>query len=198
MKSSSITFSINGKIVELNEGEFDPMMKLSDFLRSDQYFHLIGTKIGCGEGGCGACTVIMSNRSSNGAILHRSVNSCLILMIQVHLTVITTIEFLGNIRDGINPIQDSFIRHHATQCGFCTPGFIMSALAMLLEKPDPTNEDILYFMDGNLCRCTGYRSILEALREFTVDVKPNDKLISEILEGDHSQKVQKAVANRAR
>ena len=188
MKSSSITFSINGKIVELNEGEFDPMMKLSDFLRSDQYFHLIGTKIGCGEGGCGACTVIMSNRSSNGAILHRSVNSCLILMIQVHLTVITTIEFLGNIRDGINPIQDSFIRHHATQCGFCTPGFIMSAYCAFLnnDKINPINDGNTNFdieethqLDGNLCRCTGYRPIIDALREFQKNpIEPCDGSIS--------------------
>ncbi|OHT12123.1 Xanthine dehydrogenase [Tritrichomonas foetus] len=196
MVISSITFNLNGQRIELSEGEFNPSQTLAEFLRSDS-IHLVGTKIACGEGGCGACTVVMSTKNKNGNIIHRAVNSCLILMIQIHLTTITTIEFLGNLRDGVSAIHDSFVKHHATQCGYCTPGFIMAAYAAFLnfnihilgddsdQKKKSENKENIEFdiedthqLDGNLCRCTGYRSIISALREFSNPENVSDESIS--------------------
>ena len=192
--SHSIKFLLNGKVVNLEQGSFDPTESLVSYLRSEKV-NLKGTKRGCEEGGCGCCTVIMSSYDPVlRRVKHRAINSCLMPLGNIHNTSITTIEKLSSNPNKLNPIQEAIKNHHATQCGFCTPGFIMSALAMLLEKPNPTNQDILYYMDGNLCRCTGYRSILEAIREFTVDVKPNDQEISHLLKGEHSQKVEKAVS----
>ena len=175
--ANSIDFYINGKRYILNEGEFNPLMTLANYLRSDE-IKLKGTKIGCEEGGCGACTVLVSSLDPiSGDIKHRSVNSCLMPLAQAHHTSITTVEALGSLREGIHPVQQSIVAHHGTQCGFCTPGFVMNAYAMLLENPNPTTKQIEEQFDGNLCRCTGYRSIADALREFSSDTKPIDKSV---------------------
>lgn len=189
--SHSICFLLNGKLIELEEGTFDPTDSLVSFLRSEN-INLKGTKRGCLEGGCGSCTVILSSYNPIfERVKHRAVTSCLIPIANLHNTSITTIERLTQnenyyTHNILNPIQLAMKKHNATQCGFCTPGFIMSTLAFILENPNPTNEDLLYRLDGNICRCTGYRSIFEALREFTVDASPNDGIISGNL-GNHDK-----------
>lgn len=189
----SIRFLLNGKIVELQEGQFDPTDSLVTYLRSEEV-NLKGTKRGCDEGGCGACTIIMSSYDPIfDRIKHRAINSCLFPLGNLHNKSITTIERLTQNGSSLNPIQEAIQKHHATQCGFCTPGFIMSSLAILLENPTPTNEDLMQYLDGNICRCTGYRSILEALREFTIDSNPNDQIISQKLRKTTSSHIKKSL-----
>lgn len=115
---------------------------------------LTGTKEGCGTGDCGACTVIMNCRP---------VNSCLVLACETGGSTITTVEGLA--KDGkLHPLQESFINEGSVQCGFCSPGMIMSAKALLDEKPDPTEDEISTAIAGNLCRCTGYHKIIKAVK----------------------------------
>ncbi|OHT14170.1 Xanthine dehydrogenase/oxidase [Tritrichomonas foetus] len=181
VNNHAIEFLLNGRKIRLEEGKFDPSDSLVNYLRSEEV-NLKGTKRGCDEGGCGSCTVILSAFDPvSRKVRHRAINSCTFPLAHAHHASITTIERLAESPEKLNPIQEAVKRHHATQCGFCTPGFIMSTLALLLEKEAPTNDDLLLHMDGNLCRCTGYRSILEALREFTSDIRPHDELIAELI-----------------
>jgi carbon-monoxide dehydrogenase small subunit len=144
-----IKFTVNGEPVE---AEVDGSVRLLDLLR-DKLF-LTGAKEGCGEGECGACTVLLDGRA---------VNSCLVLAPQVDGKEVLTVEGLS--RDGeLHPIQRAFVEKGAVQCGFCTPGFIMSTYALLKDNPDPSDEEIMTALEGNLCRCTGYAKILEAVR----------------------------------
>ncbi|EAX94939.1 aldehyde oxidase and xanthine dehydrogenase, putative [Trichomonas vaginalis G3] len=172
----SIDFFVNGKQVVLKEGEFNPTMSVADWLRSDKV-KLFGTKISCGEGGCGACTVVISSYDPiTGTVKHRPVNSCLTPVAQLHHCSLTTVEALGNLREGLHPVQAAIVKHHGTQCGYCTPGFVMNGYAMLLDNPHPKVHEIEEQFDGNLCRCTGYRSIADAFREFS-DVAPSDDIL---------------------
>lgn len=136
---------------------------------------LTGTKLGCGEGGCGACTVMVSqyDRRSKKCV-HYAVNACLAPLYSVEGMHVITIEGLGNRKQGLHPIQESLARSHGSQCGFCTPGFIMSLYALLRSsQTPPTEEQIEESLAGNLCRCTGYRPIIDAFRVFA---KTNDAL----------------------
>jgi aerobic carbon-monoxide dehydrogenase small subunit len=145
-----LTLSVNG---ETKAVEAYPMERLLDVLR--QQFGLTGTKEGCGEGECGACSVLM-----DGAL----VNSCLIPVLQAKGANIVTIEGLaGNPR--AHALQDSFLEHGGAQCGICTPGMILAAVSLLNKKPEPNMEDIREGLAGNLCRCTGYIQIFEAVAE---------------------------------
>lgn len=173
-----IKFVLNGKEIVIHDHEIDPTQPLATYLRSNE-IGLKGTKIGCGEGDCGACTVLQTifNPVFN-RVQHRAINSCLMPLFQAHNSIITTIEGVKSPDGDLNPIQQAFVNHHGSQCGYCTPGFIMNTLALLLENPKPTMDEINLHMDGNLCRCTGYRGIIEALREFAQDCQPNDTLIS--------------------
>jgi aerobic-type carbon monoxide dehydrogenase small subunit (CoxS/CutS family) len=148
-----ISFKVNGRSVER---EVDGQTRLLDLIRED--LHLVGTKEGCGEGECGACTVVIDGRP---------VNSCLMLAPQAAGKEITTIEGLAP-GGRLHPIQRAFVEKGAVQCGFCTPGFIMSVYALLTRNPHPTDEDILTALEGNLCRCTGYAKILDAVRHAAV------------------------------
>jgi carbon-monoxide dehydrogenase small subunit len=142
--------------VTVNAEEYDllvqPDRTLLDFLRED--LGLTGAKKGCDEGDCGACTVIV-----NGKV----VTACLVLAVEVHGAAITTIEGL-HAGDGLHPIQQAFVDSGAVQCGFCTPGMILTTKALLDEIPDPSEEEIKHYLEGNLCRCTGYTKILEAVQ----------------------------------
>lgn len=132
--------------------EVEPDDLLIDVLRDR--LGLTGTKKGCGTGDCGACTVILAGRP---------VNSCLVLAAAADGKPILTIE--GMQRGGkLHPIQQSFLDHHALQCGYCTPGLVLSVKALLDEKPHPTDDEIRLGISGNLCRCTGYQKIIEAVK----------------------------------
>ncbi len=145
-----IEFHLNG---ETTVCETDGSVRLLDLLRED--LHLTGTKEGCGEGECGACTVLLDGKA---------VNSCLIPAPSVNGRDVVTIEGLS--RDGeLHPVQRAFMETGAVQCGFCTPGFVVATVALLSENPDPSEEEIQAGLEGNLCRCTGYAKIIEAVRK---------------------------------
>lgn len=146
-----IRVSVNGVRYER---EVEPRLTLADFLR--QELHLGGTHVGCEHGICGACTILIDGRSSR---------SCLTLAVQVDGTEISTVEGLRNRETGqLHPIQQAFVEAHGLQCGFCTPGFMMVTLELLGENPSPSDEEIKEALGGNLCRCTGYQSIIESVR----------------------------------
>jgi carbon-monoxide dehydrogenase small subunit len=134
--------------------EVDPRMTLVDFLRHELL--LTGTHVGCEHGVCGACTIIKDGQA---------VRSCLMLAAQADGTNLHTVEGLRNAQSGeLHPIQQAFIEEHGLQCGFCTPGFLMSTLELLGDNPNPTDQEIKDALDGNLCRCTGYQSIIQSVR----------------------------------
>jgi xanthine dehydrogenase/oxidase len=159
-----LVFLLNGKETVVNHA--DPRTTLLEFLRSDHGPHLTGAKLGCGEGGCGACTVLVS-REENGTVRHRSVNACLAPLCAVDGCHVTTVEGIGSASDP-HPVQERMAKLHGSQCGFCTPGIVMALYSKLQENPRPTLHDIEEAFDGNLCRCTGYRPILDAAKTFTV------------------------------
>ncbi len=137
--------------------------RLLDVLRED--LDLIGTKEGCGVGECGACTVIIDGEA---------VNSCMVLAASMEGREITTIEGVS-MKDGdLHPIQKKFIEHSALQCGFCTPGLIMSTKAFLDVNPDPTDEEVKTAISGNLCRCTGYSQIVDAAKDAAKNYPEDD------------------------
>jgi aerobic-type carbon monoxide dehydrogenase small subunit (CoxS/CutS family) len=144
-----IQFKVNDDLVSL---EVEPHWTLLRVIRDE--LGLTGTKEGCGEGDCGACTVLVDDRA---------VNSCLILAIDVDGKAIITIEGLTQ-GDELHPLQKAFMEKGAVQCGFCTPGMILTAKALLDQNPHPTEEEIRFAIAGNLCRCTGYAKIVEAIQ----------------------------------
>lgn len=163
MPTTGIFFNVNGK--DVNEKNVDPEITLAYYLRNN--LGLRGTKLGCEEGVCGSCTVVLGTWDDvlNKAV-YRAVNACLVPLFHVHRTFVITVEGVGS-RDKIHPIQDRMARGHALQCGFCSPGFVMSAYALLRNNPDPSIDEINGAIRSNLCRCTGYRPILEALYSFS-------------------------------
>lgn len=144
-----IRFNLNGKDMELN---VPPHKRFLDLLRVD--LGLMGTKEGCGEGECGACTILLDGKA---------VNSCLLLAIEVNGAKVLTIEGLSQ-NNALHPLQKAFIDEGAVQCGFCTPGMILASKALLDENPHPTEEEIKIGLSGNFCRCTGYSSIIRAVK----------------------------------
>lgn len=160
MKKITVNFTLNGQPVSV---ETTPHRRLLDLLRED--LRLTGTKEGCAVGECGACTVILDGKA---------VTSCLVLAASVEGSSVVTIEGVGE--DGkLDPIQEAILRNHALQCGFCTPGFIMSAKALLDENPDATPEEIRRAISGNLCRCTGYEQLAVAIYEAGQELKAAGK-----------------------
>ena len=144
-----ITVTVNG---EDYEREVEPRMLLADFLRHE--LGLTGTHVGCEHGVCGTCTVILNGDS---------MRACLCFAIQVDRAVIETVEGLGTV-ENLNPLQQSFQQHHALQCGFCTPGMLMTGVDLLRKYPLATDKQIREGLSGNLCRCTGYEHIIQAIR----------------------------------
>lgn len=143
-----IHFTVNGKPYDI---EVKPWNTLLEVIREE--LQLTGTKEGCGNGECGACTVIMDGKA---------VNSCLVLAPEADGKDILTIEGLAD-GDKLDPLQEAFINHGGMQCGFCTPGMIMSAKALLNSNPNPSEEEIREAIAGNFCRCTGYTKIIESI-----------------------------------
>jgi aerobic-type carbon monoxide dehydrogenase small subunit (CoxS/CutS family) len=153
MRKQEIQLEINGNTYSIS---VLPQRTLLEVLRED--LGLIGTKEGCSEGECGVCTVLLDGFP---------VRSCLLLVVDVRGRKITTIEGLSK-NGRLHPIQNAFIEQGAIQCGFCTPGMILSAKALLDEKPSPTEEEIRMGLSGNLCRCTGYVKIFKAVQAVTL------------------------------
>jgi carbon-monoxide dehydrogenase small subunit len=144
----NVSLTVNGRAVS---ADIDPRTLLVQFLR--EHLRLTGTHVGCDTGQCGACVVHLNERS---------VKSCNILAVQAHGASVTTIEGIGA-PGSLHPMQEAFRDHHALQCGFCTPGVVMSALELVRKHPDPSEDIVRAELDGNLCRCTGYHNIVKAI-----------------------------------
>eukprot|EP00468_Gymnochlora_sp_CCMP2014_P000995 CAMPEP_0167740308 /NCGR_PEP_ID=MMETSP0110_2-20121227/202_1 /TAXON_ID=629695 /ORGANISM="Gymnochlora sp., Strain CCMP2014" /LENGTH=1376 /DNA_ID=CAMNT_0007624181 /DNA_START=571 /DNA_END=4701 /DNA_ORIENTATION=+ len=165
---AELCFFINGKKVV--DGSVEPQMTLLEYLRIKR--GLTGTKLGCGEGGCGACTVMVSSFDpATKKVQHRSVNACLAPVCSVDGQHVITIEGIGSVKKGLHPAQEKIASFHGSQCGFCTPGIVMALYTHLRKNPSPTVHSLEEAFDGNLCRCTGYRPILDAAKTFATDVK---------------------------
>jgi carbon-monoxide dehydrogenase small subunit len=150
VKTTHTRFQLNGKTVEV---DLPDGATLLEALRRELFS--TGTKEGCGEGECGACTVLVEGEP---------VASCLMLVAQVHDKEVLTVEGLLRDNEALHPIQDAFIAEAGTQCGFCTPGFLVAVQALLQKNHNPTDAEILEALQGNLCRCTGYGTILASVR----------------------------------
>jgi carbon-monoxide dehydrogenase small subunit len=150
MSTVKVNFILNNKLVSL---EVAPNCRAIDMLREN--LDLTGTKIGCGEGDCGACTIIIDGKTAN---------SCLVLAAQLDGKNVVTIEGLGSY-DKLDTLQQAFIDEGAVQCGFCTPGMLLSAKVLLDNNPKPNRQEIMQSLSGNLCRCTGYAKIANAIEK---------------------------------
>lgn len=148
--SVTVSMTLNGKPVT---AEVEPRTLLVQFLREVQ--RLTGTHVGCDTSQCGACVVHVDGRS---------VKSCTVLAVQAEGAAVTTIEGVAAADGSLHPMQAAFREHHALQCGFCTPGMVMSALDLVRNNPDPSDSEIRHWLEGNLCRCTGYHNIVEAIK----------------------------------
>ena len=155
MKRVPVQFTVNGEDVR---AEFPTYTTLLQALREMGY---VEVKNGCEKGDCGSCTVLLDGRT---------VNSCLVLAVQAQGREVTTVRGLEPV-DGLHPLQRNFIEHDAVQCGFCTPGMLLSAKALLDEHPSPTREEISAGISGNLCRCTGYVRIIDAIQATAAELK---------------------------
>lgn len=146
----AVSIEVNGRVVA---AEVEPRLLLADFIRDDA--GLTGTHLGCEHGVCGACTVQLDGRP---------VRSCLLFAVQVDGHRVATVEGMAAPEDALHPLQQAFHECHALQCGFCTPGILMTMEAFLRDEPDPSHELIRSALAGNLCRCTGYQNIVTAVR----------------------------------
>lgn len=156
----AVSLTVNGRPIKKT---VEARRTLADFLRED--LNLTGTHLGCEHGACGACTVLM-----DGA----PVRSCLTLVGQAHGAELRTVEGLATKAEGgetLHPLQAAFKRHHALQCGFCTPGFLTAAVALLDEIPDPTESQVREYLSGNICRCTGYQFIVDAVLSAAAEMR---------------------------
>ncbi|XP_070496874.1 xanthine dehydrogenase-like [Chironomus tepperi] len=164
IEKSCLVFFVNGK--KVIDNDVNPETTLISYLR--EKLHLCGTKLGCSEGGCGACTVMISKYDRNARVVkHFSANACLMPVCALHGTAVTTVEGIGSTRTRLHPVQERIAKAHGSQCGFCTPGFVMSMYALLRNSPKPDMQELEVAFQGNLCRCTGYRPIIEGYRTFT-------------------------------
>jgi carbon-monoxide dehydrogenase small subunit len=151
MNETVVTIEVNGST---RRALVEPRATLADFLRDE--CALTGTHIGCEHGVCGACTVLLDDAA---------VRACLVFAVQADGSRVTTVEGLTPADGTLSEVQQAFWSNHALQCGFCTPGFIVSVTALLRDNPNPTDEEIRDGLSGNLCRCTGYQGILQAVRD---------------------------------
>jgi carbon-monoxide dehydrogenase small subunit len=151
VRDAAVELTVNGLV---RKGTIESRMTLADFLR--EVCRLTGTHLGCEHGVCGACTVLVDGDA---------VRSCLVFAVQVDGAEVTTIEGIASPDGSLSKVQEAFRDCHGLQCGFCTPGFIVSVTAFLRDHPDPTDVEIREALSGNLCRCTGYQGILKAVRQ---------------------------------
>jgi carbon-monoxide dehydrogenase small subunit len=155
-----VTCKVNGKMYT---GLAEPRTLLVYFLRDE--LNLTGTHVGCDTGHCGACTIIMNGKT---------VKSCMVLAVQAQGADILTVEGLAE-DDKLHPLQEAFWENHGLQCGYCTPGMLMSALFLLKRNPDPTDEEIRRAIEGNLCRCTGYVNIVKSIKAAAKKIREVEK-----------------------
>ncbi len=156
---SPIAIEINGRTIR---DEIDPRMLLVEFIR--EHARLTGTHVGCDTSYCGACTLLLDGRA---------VKSCTLLAVQADGGKVTTVEGLER-AENLHPLQTAFARNHALQCGFCTPGFLMSAVQLLSENPDPDDAAIRKGLAGNTCRCTGYVNIIAAVKDAAIQMRSSE------------------------
>ncbi|MDD3633433.1 MAG: FAD binding domain-containing protein [Candidatus Cloacimonetes bacterium] len=164
---NKITFWLNGELIT---AEIPPAQTTLEFLHNNQ--HLYGTKCSCNEGDCGACTVVIA-QVKEGNIVYEAINSCLYTAAKLHGKHLITIEGLGTLEQ-LHPIQQVMLENHSLQCGYCSPGFVMSLFALLANISHPDEEEILSALEGNLCRCSSYQSILRAAKELSENFTFND------------------------
>jgi aerobic carbon-monoxide dehydrogenase small subunit len=150
MPETEIVVHVNGMA---RRGRVEPRLTLADFIR--ERCHLTGTHLGCEHGVCGACTVLLDGDA---------VRACLVFAVQADGAEVTTVEGMSGPDGDLSPVQAAFRDEHGLQCGFCTPGFVVSVTAFLRDNPSPTDQEIREGLSGNLCRCTGYQGILRAIR----------------------------------
>ena len=151
VREIAVRMIVNG---EVRSATVEPRLTLADFLR--ERCHLTGTHLGCEHGVCGACTVLVDGAAAR---------ACLMLAVQAEGAEITTIEGIGGPDGTLSDVQEAFRDQHGLQCGFCTPGFVVSVTAFLRDHPDPSDREIREALSGNLCRCTGYQGIVNAVRQ---------------------------------
>jgi aerobic-type carbon monoxide dehydrogenase small subunit (CoxS/CutS family) len=156
----TIQVRVNG---QLEKQEVQPNQTLLSFLREN--LNLTGAKEGCNEGECGACMVLLDGKA---------VNSCLVLAVEADGHEVTTIEGVGQYPT-LHPLQTAFLKHHAVQCGFCSPGMIITAMGLLRENPEPDEQQVRQALSGNLCRCTGYRQIIDAVLDAAAQMRATSK-----------------------
>ncbi|HKS28347.1 MAG TPA: molybdopterin cofactor-binding domain-containing protein [Pyrinomonadaceae bacterium] len=170
--SSSISFYVNNEQVTIENPE--PTELLIDFLRYGS-LGLTGTKLSCGEGGCGACTVMLSRYDAErGEVVDRAINACLRPVCSLDGMMVTTTEGIGSTKQEMDPVQYAIAAYNGSQCGFCTPGFVMNMFTMLRNEPKPTQKEVEDRFDGHICRCTGFRPILQAMKSFARDYKEHN------------------------
>ena len=155
-----IRFILNDRDVVLTD--VGPSDTLLDYLRLDE--RLRGTKEGCAEGNCGACTVLVGREAAQG-LVYETVNACIRFLGSLDCCHVVTVEHLAGRGGKLHPVQQALVDQHGSQCGFCTPGFVMSLYALWMRSPDPSIAEIEQALQGNLCRCTGYEPIINAILE---------------------------------
>ncbi len=200
-KRSSISFVIDGKITDLHfdaDAEAAPTTTVLNYLRSLPDHK--GTKEGCAEGDCGACTVVVGELTPDGRIRYKSIDSCLVFLPFLHGKQLITVENLRSNSGDLHPVQKAMVECNGSQCGYCTPGFMMSLFALFKNSPKPSRDLIDHALIGNLCRCTGYRPIVEAaakscahnsIDQFTDDEPRIAKLLASIPKGSLSLRTGK-------
>ena len=188
-----IRFLLNGEEIRLSE--VAPTDTLLDFLRIRK--RLTGTKEGCAEGDCGACTVLVG-RLTQDALQYETVNACIRFLASLDGRHVVTIEHLTGPEGGMHPVQKAMVDHHGAQCGFCTPGIVMSLYALWMEVDDPSEDEIETALQGNLCRCTGYAPIIRAAqaaaRKLAVANKGNPVDFNHFAFGDFKHQIDAVVA----
>ncbi len=169
MISDSVKFLLNNKIIVIKNP--DPNQTLLNYIRTE--LKKTGTKEGCSEGGCGACTIVLGELVAN-KIIYKAVNSCISFVPTLNGKQLIIVEDLVSKNGQLHPVQDAMVKFHGSQCGFCTPGFVMSLFSMFKNNKNLNNELITDSISGNLCRCTGYRPIIDAAKSLN-KINKNDQ-----------------------